>query len=158
MLLASSSSQCRDSVCISDCKQKQSCWLPHVRGPEDGKLLPVIEATKVSHKNEKSHSPVSSASFNLHLWPSLLEKSIKAISPTISLILAIISLLMTGFGWRNFLQIISFLIKKFVSATILTASVLKFHLTIIHQETEKNFVLFSLKKIFPLIWYYSKCN
>lgn len=47
-------------------KQKQSCWLPHVRGPEDGKLLPVIDATEVSHKN-KSHSPVSSAFFNLHL-------------------------------------------------------------------------------------------
>lgn len=116
-------------------KQKQSCWLPHVRGPEDGKLLPVIEATQVSHKNEKSHSPISSAFFNLHLWSSLFETSIKAIFHNWSLV--VISLLMTGFEWKRFLQIILFIIKKFPSATILTASVLKFHLTIIHQETEK---------------------
>lgn len=109
-------------------------------------------------QKEKSHSPVSSASFNRHLWPSLFKESIKAISPTIGLFLAIISLLITGFGWRNFLQIILIFIKKFQSATILTASVLKFHLTIIHQETEKKLVFLSLEKMCSLIWYYSKCN
>lgn len=85
----------------------------------------------------RSLIPLSLLHFLTCIFGHLFLKGLSKPSSTIGLILAVISLLMTGLGWKHFLQIILFIIKKFPPATILTASVLKFHLTIIHQETEK---------------------